>query len=283
MPLTIEQLSIYPVKSLRGFSVDSAKLTETGLQYDRFWMIINDDNLFVTQRKFSEMVLIFTAIENGYLILSKPSAPSLEPLKIAIDETPSGASFSARVWKDTCDVLDEGETASEWLAKALPNAGHLRLVRMDPLSKRPQSKPELLGEDTHTYFSDAAPLLVTNTASLTALNEHLLKNDIDAVTMENFRPNIVISGLEAFEEHKVSALTHNDYTLQHCYPCQRCAVPTVNVETGVRHPRQEPFSLLAAINAMPDNAKAPAFGENAIIINGENQDITVGDTLTAQY
>lgn len=275
---SISHIAIYPVKSLRGFRVDSAILTPQGLAHDRQWMIINEDNRFVTQRKYAQMILIHTRIEAGQLILSKPSAPELSELKIDIDRIPDVDPVDVVIWKDTCQALDEGEAASQWLAEALDIPSKLRLVRIAPMP-RPQSKPHLLGENTHTLFADAAPFLVTNEASLSRLNEQLNNHDIDAVPMERFRPNIVLSGPDAFTEHQLSGLSHSDYQLKFCYPCQRCVMPTIDIESGTRHPKQQPFSLLAEINAMPDSPKAPAFGENAILISGQGKRICVGDTV----
>ena len=276
--LTIHQLAVYPVKSLRGFRVDCAILTPQGLAHDRQWMIVNEANRFVTQRKYAQMILIHTRIENQQLILYKPSTPELPELTIHMDTVPDTSLIDVVVWKDTCQALDEGEAASQWLSKALNIPDKLRLVRIGN-TPRPQSKPELLGEHTHTFFADAAPFLVTNDQSLCRLNTHLNHHDIASVTMEHFRPNIVLSGLDAFAEHQLGSITHFEYELQFCYPCQRCVVPTIDIASGVRHPQQQPFSLLAELNAMPENAKAPAFGENAILSRGEGKKIRVGDQL----
>ena len=278
----ISQLAIYPVKSLRGFTVNSAVLTPMGLAHDRQWMIINDKNHFITQRKFAEMVLIHTNIRDGQLILSKPSEPELGQFSLAIDTPPDGEAFDAVVWKDTCRVIDEGAEASRWLNSAIHSPSTLRLVRMANTvdSPRPQSNPQLLGIDTHTQFADAAPFLVCNDASLAAVNQQLADNALAPVTMEHFRPNIVLTGLEAFAEHHIQHLHHERYELQHCYPCQRCVVPTIDVKTGIRNAQQQPFSLLADINPMPEKPKAPAFGENAILTRGEQAHMTVGDSLT---
>ncbi len=275
---TISQLFVYPVKSLRGYTLESAQLSPQGLIYDRQWMIINDDNIFVTQRKYSEMILIHTRIESGQLILSKPNDTTLEPLVIEINRTPVTPAFEAKVWKDMCWVLDEGEQASQWLSRALNISQRLRLVRMSDI-QRPQSKPDLLGKETHTYFADAAPFLVTNEASLVALNTHLNTQGIESVTMERFRPNIVVQGLDAFAEHDIKGLANDQYALNHCYPCQRCVVPTIDIETGQRHGQRQPFSMLAEINGMPENAKVPAFGENATLVSGDGGFIHVGDTV----
>jgi uncharacterized protein YcbX len=275
--ITIEQLYLYPVKSLRGFTVDSALLTPQGFAHDRQWMIIDSKNRFVTQRKYGGMVLIHTTIKDQQLILSHSQQPDLEPLVIDITQKPTSPVFDAVIWKDTCQVLDEGQVASDWLHTAL-GMEDLRLVRMAD-TPRPQSKPDLLGEHTHTYFADAAPFLIANTQSLAAVNQQMIDKGFEPVPMENFRPNIVVSGLVEFKEHSIAGLSHDDYTFKHCYPCQRCVMPTVDIDTGKRHPKQQPFTLISDINPMPDNPKAPAFGENAILTSGDGAIIHVGDVM----
>lgn len=278
----ISQLFIYPVKSLRGFSTKEATLTPQGLAYDRQWMIINEKNNFVTQRKYAQLVLIHTRIEGQQLILSLANQSVLAPLVINMDQTPSTDVIEATIWKDTCLVIDEGADASQWLHKALgETTPPLRLVRMAS-TPRPQSQPELLGENTHTYFADAAPFLITNEASLDKVNKQLQTANHHPVPMENFRPNIVLTGIDAFTEHTIKHIHHPHYQFTHCYPCQRCVIPTIDITTGIRHPKQQPFSCIANINAMPNNPKAPAFGENAILQRGDQSTIHVGDVLTAE-
>ncbi|MGS2718457.1 MOSC domain-containing protein [Eionea flava] len=281
--LTIEQLYLYPVKSLRGFTLEAAVLTPQGLQHDRQWMIIDSNNKFVTQRKYAQMVLIHTAFREHdgkkQLVLSHSQKTDITPLTIDVNSAPTGTPFDATIWKDTCAVLDEGQAASDWLSAAL-GIPQLRLVRMAH-TPRPQSKPELLGDNTHTYFADAAPYLIANEKSLAEINLQMANNSHAPVPMENFRPNIVLQGLTAFEEHEIAGFEHEfgAYTLSHRYPCQRCVMPTVNIETGERHPKQQPFSLIRDINPMPDNPKAPAFGENAILLQGDGEVIRVGDCV----
>ena len=280
MTIEISQLFIYPVKSLRGIAVSEAELTATGFKWDRHWMITKSDGGFVTQRQFSKMTLIQTKLTASTVILSKAGMSDLIiPLRVTSTVELSETSFEAKIWKDFCNVVDEGEEASNWITEAVSAPKALRLVRMADGYKRPQSKPEMLGISTHTLFADAAPILVCNADSLKALNKSLVGQRFDAVEMDNFRPNIVLKGLSAFEEHNLRGLKHEHYELRHCYPCQRCIIPTINVFTGVKNPHQEPFSLLARLNAMPDNKKAPAFGENTIVVQGIGKQVHVGDLL----
>ena len=285
MTIEISQLFIFPVKSLRGIAVSNAELTPTGFKWDRHWMIVKPDGGFITQRQFPHMVLIHTQLTADAVVLSKTgmndliipfaTASSKTPLSTTSDE----ALVDAIIWKDNCKVIDEGKAASNWITEAINAPKALRIVRMASGHQRPQSKPELLGDATHTLFSDAAPILVCNNNSLKSLNTSLTKHQFDPVEMENFRPNIVLNGLDAFDEHNSKGLHNEHYELTHCYPCQRCVIPTINIHTGTRHPQQEPFSLLAKLNAMPDNNKAPAFGENSIVTQGIGKFVSVGDQL----
>jgi uncharacterized protein YcbX len=290
MAIEIDQLFIFPVKSLRGIAVNNAELTPTGLKWDRHWMIIKPDGGFITQRQFPSMVLIQPRLTVDSIILSKKGMADLViPLSTTASskkdthEKPNtivtNAIIDARVWKDNCKVIDEGEAASLWISKAINAPKALRLVRMANGHTRPQSKPKLLGKATHTLFADAAPVLICNLSSLNTLNASLIQQQFDTVEMENFRPNIVLNGLDAFDEHTLKGLHNNNYELRHCYPCQSCIIPTINIHTGIKNPKQEPFALLAKLNAMPDNKKAPAFGENTIITKGIGNIISIGDLL----
>ncbi|MFT6968456.1 MAG: hypothetical protein ACJA1S_001173 [Cellvibrionaceae bacterium] len=280
MAIEINQLFIYPVKSLRGIAVSSAELTATGFKWDRHWMITKPDGGFLTQRQFPKMVLIQPQLTADSIILSKTGMNDLIiPFKNTGEAGSTDTITDAKVWKDSCKVVDEGEAASAWITQAINAPKALRLVRMASGHRRPQSRPKLLGEATHTLFADAAPILICNVDSLKALNSSLIKQQFDPVEMDNFRPNIVLKGLDAFYEHTLKGLHNEHYELKHCYPCQRCIIPTINVYTGIKNPQQEPFSLLAKLNAMPDNKKAPAFGENTIVTQGIGERVSVGDRL----
>ena len=274
MKVSIKQLFLFPVKSLRGITLESAELTDQGFALDRHWMLVKPDGGFISQRQLPNMVLIHTAVSDNSLILSKSA---MSDLHIPLEFNGQKETIKARVWKDHCQVWDEGIEASKWLTEALSSKHPLRLVRMADNCRRPQSKPELLGSDTHTLFADTAPYLICNQSSLDALNQSMQANNFAAISIENFRPNIVLGDIGAFTEHQIAHLESEHIKFTHCYPCQRCAIPTVNIETGQRHPQLQPFSLIADINSMPDNPKAPAFGENAILVNGQGEKIQLGD------
>lgn len=287
--MKVSQLFVYPVKSLRGFAVDQAELTPLGLKYDRHWMLINDKNQFVTQRKLPSMVLIKTRINDGYLYLSKTGMPEI---KVQIESNDNqNKHLIASVWGDQCNVVDEGDDVAQWLTEAIESPKSFRLVRMAAEHSRPQSNPERFGADNTTQFADTVAYLICNQNSLDRLNKELAENKIRASLMEQFRPNIVLSddkqsshSLAPFAEHQAIEFVHKDYSFVSHDACQRCIVPTINIETSEKHPQQEPYKTLVKINPMPDNPKAPAFGQNATLKKTSNgQIINLNDYIESVF
>ncbi len=91
---TIEQLWVYPVKSCAGVALTEAELTETGLLYDRAWMVVDSGGEFVSQRELPRMALIQPSFKMGQLMLR---APGMLSLHLALDaaEAPMNARVAA--------------------------------------------------------------------------------------------------------------------------------------------------------------------------------------------
>lgn len=280
MHVVLRSLHVYPVKSLRGIDLSVARLTRRGLEHDRAWLLVDAGGLFMSQRGCPAMARIGTSITDRELVLSaKGQAPLAVPLSV-----PDGRRLPARVWEDDCEVLDEGDEVSSWFASALGLEDAPRLVRMAPDFDRELKRPDRYGENTTTYFADTAPLLVANVASLDALNRVLLEKGHDGVPMDRFRANLVVEGLEAFEEHQVSTLEGNGVRLGLRYPRERCVMTTMDQATGERDAAGEPFATLKRINPMSDAPRSgvgrgPAFGELAVIEAGHGGRLKTGAIL----
>lgn len=275
MPIVIRSLHVYPVKSLRGIDLRQATLTLRGLAQDRAWLIVDKADRFLTQRRLPAMARIATALTDGGLRLE---AKGQAPLDIPF-APPDGVRRSTAVWDDPCEVVDEGDAAARWLAQALGEEHGPRLVRMAPDYRRPQPRPDRYGAGTTVQFADTAPLLVTNLASLAVLNEALARDGHPPAPMDRFRANAVVDGLEAFEEHRLTALTGPGYRWGLRYPRERCVVITMDQATGERAPSGEPFATLKRLNPMPGKS-GPAFGELAVVEAGDGATVSVGDVLT---
>jgi uncharacterized protein YcbX len=279
MHAVLRSLHVYPVKSLRGIDLDSARLTPLGLEYDRAWLLVDARGHFMSQRQYAGMARIGTRLsEHGLELSIVGQSPLYVPFA-----TPEGRRFSTRVWDDECLVLDEGDEAARWFAGALKLDAAPRLVRMAPEFKRGMKRPERYGEETTVHFADTAPLLIANLASLRALNVALEERGHAPVPMDRFRANLVVEGLEAFSEHAVQTLEGENYRLGLRYPRERCVMTTMDQSTGARDPSGQPFALLREINPMPENPKGPAFGELAVVEAGEGTFLRAGDRLAVGF
>ena len=281
---TISELTIFPVKSLQGISLQQAEVTEFGLKWDRFWMVVNEDGQFATQRQLGQMAKITTAITETELILSYPNRPSLH---VSL-ELPEAKSRLGKVWSSECDVWDEGDEARNWLTEVIGlwRGQKLSLVRMAPDFNRQVSQKHTNGAINYTYFADGYPYLVCNTASLLALNKRLAEQELDAVPMSRFRANIVLQSSDAFAEHQHSTLTLSQskqgVELNLCKPCQRCKVIGIDQASGEELVPQQPLKTLMSMSHVEQ--KGAYFGHNAVVSEATKSQlplvIKVGDSVT---
>ena len=108
------------------------------------------------------------------------------------------------------------------------------LVRMDDDFTRRTDEKYYPGGST--VFADGYPLLICVEESLRALNERM-PDTKKKLKMENFRPNIVLAGAQAFDEDLWSSasIVHSDnesLCLSVVKPCSRCTIPAVDPDTG---------------------------------------------------
>src|SRR4051812_28956654 len=162
----IAALHVYPVKSCAGVALREAVLTETGLDLDRAWMVVDAKGEYVTQRELPRLALVQPTLKVHEVILR---APGMLALHLAIDTVEEAV--KVRIWDEEVPAFDMGAIAAQWFTDFLGQP--LRLVRFDPDHPR-LSNPEWTGGvEALNQFSDGYPLLVTSTASLALLNEKL--------------------------------------------------------------------------------------------------------------
>ena len=263
----IASLHVYPVKSCRGIDVDSFRLTDTGPEWDRRWMIVTPLGMFITQRSHPAMATIAVAIEGGLLLLS---AAGRATLAVGLDH--GGQSWPVVVWKSACLGIDAGDEAAAWLSEVIGEP--LRLVRQDPAQPRhanTQYAPEL----TPVSFADAYPILMISRASLEELNRRLPA----PIPMTRFRPNVVIDGVAAHAEDAMTRFRAGPVVLRGIKHCDRCPITTTDQITGVRDPHQQPLRTLATYRH-DYVLKGVTFGQNCIVESGVGQRLAVGAPLT---
>jgi len=275
--IQITDLFIYPVKSLKGIALDNSQTGQRGLEFDREWMITDNAYNFISQREIELMTTIETKIDSSSLILSSPQNRRLKVLL----ESNRINKVKVMVWDDYCDAYDEGEEASSWLTEALGThkGSSLRLVRFDQKDKRLVPKKYLNGVHAESAFSDQFPYLITSWESLSKLNNGLLENNSKKVSMNRFRPNIVIKGLSDIEKMTSFNLTceKGDYQFGLRKPCKRCKITTINQETGEIENPKEPLATLVKLKNSEESHGA-FFGQNAILLSDYGV-LRVGDLL----
>jgi len=265
--VTVSGLNVYPIKSCAGVSVREALLIETGLEFDRAWMVVDAQGVFVTQRELPRMALIQPTLKHLEVVLR---APGMLALHLAIDGVEGPV--RVKVWKDEVAAYDMGDLAAQWFSDFLGQP--LRLVRFDPEQKRLSNKKWTGDIDAENAFGDSFPILVISEASLVELNQKLK----EPVTMARFRPNLVLSGLDAHGEDFLDEIridTHEGLVrLKLVKPCPRCPIPNVNPLTG--EPGNEPGDTLSTYRADARVEGAITFGMNAVIVEGIDCGLRVG-------
>lgn len=282
--ITVSGLYVYPIKSCAGVALEESLLVETGLEFDRAWMVVDANGRFVTQRELPRMALIRPELRHTEMVLR---APGMLALHIAYDtvEQPT----SVQVWKDLVKAYDMGDLAAQWFSDFL--GAQLRLVRFDPEQKRLSNLEWTGGIEAENQFSDGYPVLVLSEASLAGLNEKLQAAGATAVGMARFRPNVVLgdlsgdNGLAPHDEDRLELLEiatdQGVVQLKPVKPCPRCPIPNIDPATASSSPKVG--DMLQTYRQEPRLKGAVSFGMNAIVLQGNDHLLRVGQGVTANY
>lgn len=274
----ISRLFVYPIKSCAGVEVQQAPLLETGLEWDRAWMVVDEAGEFVTQRVLPRMALIRPQLKSTEMVLR---APGMVALHVSFDAVDRPA--RVRVWKDEVPAWDMGALAAQWFSDFLGQK--LRLVRFDPDARR-LSSPQWTGDvQAPVQFSDAFALLVISQAALDDLNTRLRTAGHAPVGMERFRPNLVLSGVYAHDEDRVDmfdvATGEASIRLKPVKPCVRCPIPNIDPQSAI--PSPEVGDTLQVYRQDARMNGGITFGMNAIVLAGAGQVLRVDQSVSADY
>lgn len=283
----VSEINIYPIKSLKGIGLPSATVYKRGLECDRCWVVVDATGKFLTQRELPRMATIAVERNGGGLNVSANGSGTL-----AIEPLGDGPRVETAVWDRSGQAITYDIDTNEWFSDALGTAVELRYMPED--AGRPVKS--IGSKDTdRTGFADAYPLLLANEASMEDLNRRIEEADMHAgrlpavrrLPINRFRPNIVISGAEAWAEDGWTKIRVGKAVFRVVKPSDRCVVTTTDQVTGERG--KEPLKTLATFRMSKDvfparyeswglPANSVLFGEN-LIPDTPGATINVGDAV----
>lgn len=258
----ITGIYIYPIKSLGGISLQSSLVEERGLQYDRRWMLVDEQNKFITQRLHPKMALLTVEINNDLLTI-KHKQNKLSPLTI-LPSPYDEEEINVQIWKDNVTAIKYSPDANDWFTEAI--GFKCCLVYMPDSTMRKvvpkYAKNKMVG------FADGYPFLIIGEESLNDLNKRLE----EPLPMIRFRTNFVFSGGKPFDDDNWKTIKIGDMVFHSTKSCPRCVITTIDQNTGTKG--KEPLTTLSEFRKT--NGKV-LFGMN-LIAEG-NGKIKVGDAI----
>jgi uncharacterized protein YcbX len=258
----ISELYIYPVKSLGAIPVRSVSVKPKGFEHDRRWMLIDEQNVFLTQRIHNHMALFRMSFgDEGF-------RASFKDDQLNIPLTTQGDPVRARIWNDEVTVQEVSPAHSEWFSK---NIGiRCKLVAFPEENARPVD-PRYKVADDHVSLADGYPIMVIGQSTLDDLNQRLK----DPVPMNRFRPSVVFTGGDAFDEDQWRRFSIGNGKFAGVKPCMRCVLITVDQETGIKG-----IEPLATLSTYRKRDNGVYFGQN--VIPTRLAQIAIGDEIIVE-
>lgn len=246
---TLSALYRYPIKSTAGEGLDRVLVTEEGVLRDRRFMLAKPDGSFVTARKYAGLQRVFARFDGEQLCLTHDDHPAISESRNVFALQP----FDTQVWGDDFAALTTTIRLDAWFSRIIGEPVHLLW-----LGERSNRRREEIG--VRVSFADGYPLLLTAEASLADVNARTDGSHV----MAQFRPNVVVSGSDAFAEDGWTRIRIGDVVFRVDKPCGRCVMITVDPARGERRPDGEPLRTLGRYRRQ---GKDICFGQNLVAEN----------------
>src|SRR3954451_96240 len=168
--MRIRSLHTYPVKGGHRLDHDAARVEPCGLAGDRRWMVVDPDGVAITQREAPVLTALQAVPRPGGLVLNgfavaEPTDGPEPTLRVFSSEPPLTARLAPAATAFISDFLGRPARLA-WLAD----------TTVRPIQTHAQPGDRV-------SFADGYPLLLTNTASLDAVNDWLLEAGDEPVPM----------------------------------------------------------------------------------------------------
>uniref|UniRef100_A0A1I7ZWA5 MOSC domain-containing protein n=1 Tax=Steinernema glaseri TaxID=37863 RepID=A0A1I7ZWA5_9BILA len=227
----LSQICVFPIKSCGAVHVErSWKITETGLEHDRKWMIVSADGVPLNQKRSRALCFIRPSIEKGTLKVADADN-NVEALRVPLNACGSESVKEFIVCKDSVVTVDCGDEAAQWLESL--NADEFQgcrlLQQVDSGSRRQCRLSTAL-----LNLSNQAPFLLINRSSATYLADIVGLSTEEVIT--RFRANFVLDCASAFEEDDIDEIHIGNVEFEVISKCTRCQMICIDQETGIKDP-----------------------------------------------
>ena len=250
--LQLTSLYRYPLKSCAAEPLQRAVIDELGVHGDRRWMVVDSANgRVLTQRLLPPLGRIRASWQGDNLLLE---APGMAALQVLLPDAQSPLR-GVTVWSDSLQVPDAGEAAARWVSDYLQR--DCRLVQV-PAARARQVDTAYARPGEKVGFADGFPLLLIGQASLDDLSVRVGR----PLEMLRFRPNLVISGSQAYAEDGWKRIRIGTLELRVVKGCSRCIMTTLDPHTGERSADREPMVTLKTFREKEGDV---LFGQNLAV------------------
>ena len=237
------------------------------MQFDRRWMLVDENNEFLTHREFPKMARVEVRVgENGLRVSQNGSG-------LEIPFLPNSAETArVKIWSARCAAKVYENSINEWFSDVLQT--RCRLALMPEETKRKVNYFYAVWKDDHVSFADAYPFLLIGENSLADLNSRLSED----LPMNRFRPNFVVKDYEPFAEDGWKKIKIGASVFHIVKPCARCVMTTIEQTTGEKDGK-EPLKTLSGFRIPKRSVKKKIlFGQNLIAENAGDV-LRVGDSV----
>ena len=254
----IQSLHIYPVKGMPGIQIQEAKLQPEGFQYDRRWMLVDENGTFISQRNLPLLVSAEIKLKGEELTIKVNESTILVYYNKYSDQE-----LDVSVFENEMKANEVDPKISKILSAALNK--NVRLVQVSLATNRTKNFTKHIANwdidltsiphSTKVSFADGYPYLIVGTASMELLNQKLPK----PFKTDRFRANIIVKTEVAHVEDQWKKITIGDQKILGIKQCARCQVTTIDQQTGAKG--KEPLLTLSKYRKINNKVM---FGQNAM-------------------
>lgn len=273
--VVVKELCVFPVKGCQGTYLEEATITRAGVAGDHlFTLVYEGEPLDQTRSPQLGGIGVTWDEENGLLSLSHP-----EKGQYVHERRESGGELPMKIVLDHAVGVDQGDEVASWLERVVGREVRLATAAKSWNINLPLPQFDRLHGTEKSRFYPVSPVSLSNVASLDDLNGRLKT----PVPMNRFRMNMVVEGLEAWDENRIDTLSSPDLELENVTVCERCIIITTDQETGER----KKSDLLQTLNKFQRREKGERFGSGlvfgAYMGVAKEGNVRVGDRLTVEF